>query len=163
MSYTRVYIHYVWATKYREPMLIMPYRQQLFTHIRQNALLKGVHLDKINGHIDHVHCLVKLQPGQSIGRVAQLLKGESTYWFNRQPGTGRPKLEWQENYFAVSVSLSQLHTVRNYIDKQEEHHARKDFATEYQALLKQFLFVKTLENDGEHFRVNTGRYKRPDE
>jgi len=140
-----------------------PYRQQLFDHIRQNALLKGIYLDRINGYTDHVHCLVKLQAAQSLGHVAQLLKGESAFWFNRQPGNGRPRLEWQEDYFAVSVSLSQLHTVRNYIENQEMHHAKKTFAEEYQALLKQFLFIKTLENGGEHFRVNTGRWKRPDD
>jgi putative transposase len=112
MSYTQVCIHYVWATHDRKPKLVMPLRQLLFDHIRQNALVKGIYLDRINGHLEHVHCLVWLKPKQTIDQVAQLLKGESSYWFNNLSGIESSKLKWQENYFAVSVSLHMLDTVR---------------------------------------------------
>ena len=34
----------------------------------------------------------------------------------------RQKLEWQDEYFAVSVSESQIQTVSNYIKNQKEYH-----------------------------------------
>ncbi|MDE3253834.1 MAG: IS200/IS605 family transposase, partial [Bacteroidota bacterium] len=88
MSYTKVYIHYVWSTKNRKPVLIQPFRQRLFDHIKQNALLKEIYLDRINGYHDHVHCLVCLHPQQSLDKVAHLLKGESSFWFNKQKDMG---------------------------------------------------------------------------
>ncbi len=157
MSYTRVFIHYVWATKRRKPILILPYRKLLFDHIRENALLKDIYLDRINGYTDHVHCLVWLNARQSLDKTAQLLKGESAYWFNHHSELNMPRLEWQDNYFAVSVSLSMLETVRRYIDNQETHHQQKTFAREYEELMKQYLITKDLENSLAHFNLKTRR------
>lgn len=157
MSYTQVCIHYVWATRSRKPILQQPCRNQLFDHIKQNALLKGIHLDRINGYTDHVHCLVWLQPPQSVADVARLLKGESAYWFNKLSGIKAGRLQWQESYFAVSVSLSQLQAVRNYIDNQEKHHARKTFKEEYDDLMRRYLFVKDLNNSIDHYILKTRR------
>src|ERR1700741_1537953 len=130
MSYTRIFIHYVWTTKNHKPMLVKPYRELLFDHIKKNALIKGIYLDRINGYIDHVHCLVWLKPEQTIDRVAQLIKGEAAYWFNNMSGIEHSKLQWQESYFAVSVSLSMMDRVRKYIDNQETHHQKKTFEEE---------------------------------
>ncbi len=156
MSYTKVFIHYVWSTKKQQPSLIMPYRHLLFDHIRQNALLKDIYLDRINGYTDHVHCIVWLKPEQTIDKVAQLLKGESAYWFNNLSGFKRDKLQWQDNYFAVSVSLSQMEKLREYIDNQEAHHQRETFANEQDALIKEYLFTKDLDNSLACYKLNTG-------
>jgi putative transposase len=128
-----------------------------FDHIRQNALLKGIYLDRINGYVDHVHMLVWLKPDQTMDKVAQLIKGESAYWFNQLSGIEHTRLQWQENYFAASVSLSMIGRVRNYIDNQEIHHQKKTFAREYEELMKQYLISKDLENSLEHYKLNTGR------
>ncbi|MEO8174232.1 MAG: IS200/IS605 family transposase, partial [Sediminibacterium sp.] len=127
MSYTKVFIHYVWATRRRKHMLFQPNRELLFDHMKQNALLKGIILDRINGYTNHVHCLVWLKPQQTLDHVAQLLKGESSYWYNNKSGIAGTKLQWQEDYFAASVSLSIIGKVRNYIDNQEKHHQKKTF------------------------------------
>ena len=116
MPYTSVFIHYVWSTRYRKPVLSAYYRQHLFDHIRATARRKGIYLDKINGHNDHVHCLICLQPSQSMSDIAQQLKGESAYWFNRQREFQPVRLEWQKTYFAVAVGLSSLNAIRAYID-----------------------------------------------
>lgn len=156
MSYTQVCIHYVWATKCRKPILIQPSRVLLYAHIRKNALLKGIYLDRINGYTDHIHCLIWLKPQQTIDKIANLLKGESAYWYNHQEGI-KEKLQWQEDYFAVAVSLSMVDTVRAYIDKQESHHAKKTFGQEYEQLLRQYLFIKDLDNSLARYKLNTGR------
>ena len=71
----------------------------------------------------------------------QLIKGECAFWFNKQQLTNQ-KLEWQDEYFAVSVSESQIDTVRNYIKNQESHHKHKTFQEEYDELISKFGFKK---------------------
>jgi REP element-mobilizing transposase RayT len=107
MPYLRIWIHLIWSTKNREPVLAREFRQQLFTHIRENARTKGIYLDFINGYVEHVHTLISLGPDESIAKVAQLLKGESSHWINQQR-LMPTKLEWQDEYVAVSVSNSMV-------------------------------------------------------
>lgn len=76
MPFIRVWIHYVWATKNRNQILTKDLRRILFDHIRQNAKTKAIYLDRVTGHLEHVHCLVSLGSSQTIDKVAQLLKGE---------------------------------------------------------------------------------------
>ena len=71
----------------------------------------------------------------------QLIKGESAFWFNKQ-GFMNQKLEWQDEYFAVSVSESQIETVRNYIKNQEEHHKHKTFQQEYDEFIVKYGFKR---------------------
>ena len=111
--------------------------------MRENAEKKSIHLDSINGVADHVHTLVALKADQSIAKVAQLLKGESSHWVNDQKLTPY-KFEWQDEYIAVSVSDSAVEAVRQYIRNQEEHHRKKAFAEEY----REFLAKHGLEMEG---------------
>lgn len=46
------------------------------------------------------------------------------------------KFEWQDEYFAVSVSPSVVEKVRHYILHQEEHHSKKTFSQEYEEFIK---------------------------
>ena len=78
-----MWIHLVWATKKREPLLDKTLRLKLFSHIRENALAKNIHIDFINGYIDHIHILVSLNADQTIANIVQLIKGESSYWINK--------------------------------------------------------------------------------
>jgi len=59
----------------------------------------------------------------------QLIKGESSFWINKNKLT-QSKFEWQDEYFAVAVSESMLENVRNYIRNQEDHHKKKTFNQE---------------------------------
>jgi REP element-mobilizing transposase RayT len=140
MPFIKVWIHYVWATKNRQPILYDECRYQLFDHIRENAQKKEIFLNKINGHYDHVHCLISLSSDQTIEKIAQLLKGESSFWYNNKTNFKTQKLEWQDEYFAVSVGASQLDTVRAYIDNQEIHHRKKTFAEEYDEFISKYGF-----------------------
>ena len=140
MSHTKVCIHYVWSTKNRVPLLTSDIRKELFKHIKMNADSKKIHIDRINGYVEHIHCLVWLKPGQTIDGIMKLLKGESAHWFNNGQHVKNRKLEWQNDYFAVSVSQSMLDTVRAYIDNQEHHHSKKTFKEEYDSFVKRYFF-----------------------
>lgn len=96
-------------------------------------------MDTVDGHTDHVHCLFRLKKDQCISKVIQLIKGESSFWINKEKLIG-PKFNWQDEYFAVSVSESQVNSVRNYVQGQEEHHNRKTFTAEYNEFVEQYSF-----------------------
>ena len=130
MSYVRIWIHAVWATKYRQPVLHRDIRHTIFEHILTNGRSKGIFIDRANGYVDHAHALISLGSEQTIAKVIQLIKGESAYWINKT-GITQAKFQWQDRYYAVSVSESQIETVRDYIDRQESHHQQRTFAEEY--------------------------------
>ena len=102
---------------------------------------KGIFIDMINGYQEHCHCLISLGIDQTISKIMQLLKGESSYWINKN-GLCSEKFEWQDEYFASSVSESLVSRVREYIKNQEDHHQTKTFAEEYDLLIKKFEFLK---------------------
>jgi REP element-mobilizing transposase RayT len=133
----------VWSTKNREPLLTDGIRQKVFQHIKENAQGKQIHLDFIGGMPDHVHCLISLGTDQTIEKVMQLIKGESSFWINKN-NLCKTKFEWQDEYFAVSVSESILENVRKYIANQEEHHRTINFDDEFQGFMKRAGFQRFL-------------------
>ena len=135
MSYIDLWIHVVWGTKNRQPLLTKDVRPQILEHIRQNARLKDIYLDTIGGYVDHVHVLISVRAEQSVARIVQLLKGESSYWVNKLD-LKASKFEWADEYYAASVSRSNIDAIRNYIRKQEDHHGKKSFAQEYEDFMK---------------------------
>lgn len=142
MPFIKVYIHFVWSTKNREPFLDSPeLRKKVWQHIRENAKDKNIFIDFTNGYTDHCHCLVSLGVDQTIQKTMQLIKGESSFWINKQSLTTQ-KFEWQDEYFAVSVSESMIDKVREYIRSQEEHHRHKTFQEEYDEFIGKYGFEK---------------------
>ena len=97
--------------------------------MKQNAAEKDIWLDCVNGWSEHAHCLISLGREQTISKVAQLIKGESSFWINHTnlPGSN---FIWQDDYWAVGVSESHVQSVRNYIHNQESHHSNKSFSEE---------------------------------
>ncbi|EAZ82831.1 IS200/IS605 family transposase [Algoriphagus machipongonensis] len=142
MPFVKVYIHFVWTTKNRYPYFnSKELRLKVWEHIRENSKSKGIFVDFVSGHDDHCHCLVSLGINQTIQKIMQLIKGESSYWINKSQLTAE-KFEWQDEYYAVSVSESVLDRVRKYIKNQEDHHRKKSFQEEYEEFIEKFGFQK---------------------
>ncbi|NCO55051.1 MAG: transposase [Bacteroidetes bacterium CG02_land_8_20_14_3_00_31_25] len=138
MSWVRVYIHMVFSTKNREPFLnSSSLRKSVFQHFKQNASEKGIWLDCVNGYQEHTHCLISLGKEQTISKVAQLIKGESSFWINKNKLT-KQKFNWQDDFWAIGVSESHLKAVRNYIYEQETHHKTVSFSQELDAFMKKY-------------------------
>jgi putative transposase len=139
MSYIRIWIHIVFGTKNRVPLITNEVKNQLINHIKENAKQKDIFIDKINSTNDHIHCLVSLGMDQNVSKIIQLIKGESSYWINKNRIT-KIKFEWADEYFAISVSESQVKAVGNYINNQVEHHLKKSFSEEYDEFMKNYGF-----------------------
>ena len=134
MPYTKVMLHFIWATKNRKPIISKDIKPALLDHIKENSIRKGIYIDCLNCVEDHVHLLISLGSEQTISKVAMLIKGESSFWANGKKLV-KHKFEWQDDYIALSVSESAISKVRLYIENQEEHHRHKTFAQEYDEFL----------------------------
>jgi len=137
MSYVRIWVHLVFTTQNREPYLSERIRHTLIAHIRENCRQKEIFLDSINGWSDHLHLLISLGRELTIAKAAMLIKGESAHWLNQHEMI-RGKFCWQDDYFAISVSESQVESVRSYIARQEEHHRAISFDKELNTLSEIF-------------------------
>jgi putative transposase len=136
-SYSRVWLHLVWATLERRPLLAKSAAARTSAHLIRYAEEKGIYL-KINFvNPDHVHALVDLPTGLCIEDMMQLFKGSSSHWINENnlvPG----KFGWGRGYGVFSVSQSGVAEVARYIATQEEHHRKKTFVAELKALVKRY-------------------------
>lgn len=144
MAQVRIWVHAVWGTKRREPIMQNKNKRiGLFKHIKSYAKEKKIYLDFINGEADHVHCLISLACDQTIAQVMKLLKGESSH-FASEEKMFEIEFDWADDYYAVSVSQSNIATVRNYIKNQEEHHRNKTFEEECHEFMEKYGFVRLL-------------------
>jgi len=121
MSFINVWIHAVWTTKNKEPILTRSALYKICGHIRDNADKNNIHVNFINGVETHVHCLISMKSIHSIAEVLNQIKGESSHWIN-ESGLFKSHFEWQNDYYAASVSPWEVRKIREYIRNQQKHH-----------------------------------------
>lgn len=102
MAFVRVWLHIVFGTKNREPFLQKEIREKVIEHIFENAKTKGIFINCLDGYDEHLHCLISLGLDQNIAKILNLIKGESSFWINRNNLT-KMKFEWADEYLATSV------------------------------------------------------------
>ena len=146
MPYIKVYLHVVFSTKYRLAHLNTPQlRRKVWFHIKDNSMENGIHIDYVNGYEDHSHCLISMNSTHSISYIMQMIKGESAFWINESKLI-KELFEWQDGYFAVSVSQTDIPKVREYIKNQEEHHKNQSSEMEFDEMILKHGFEKILED-----------------
>ncbi len=131
-SFTCIYVHIVFSTKERLPLI--PYERQAKLWRYLGGILKnhGMKAVAIGGMPDHVHVLVSLSSDVSVAKAVNLLKSNSSKWMHERDSA----FGWQEGYAAYSVSASALPSVIDYIENQAAHHKKRTFEQEYLGLLK---------------------------
>ncbi len=139
MSYVKIWVHLVFATKNRKYLLPKELGHAIHKHIISNCIKKEIFLQVIGGSADHIHCLISLGKDQTIAQVVQLIKGESSFWINKNHMLSY-KFSWQDDYFAVSVSESLVGIVVKYIKNQEEHHRFRSFPEEVAEFISKYGF-----------------------
>jgi REP-associated tyrosine transposase len=136
-SYSRCWLHLIWATRNRERMLFGETAARVSGFLSEYAKSKGIYMATNHVNPEHVHALIDIPTHCSIEQVFKLLKGASSHWIN-QSGLLRGKFFWGRGYGVFSVSQSNVAQVSRYISMQEEHHRRKSFWEEYESLVKRY-------------------------
>jgi putative transposase len=133
-SYSRCWIHMIWATFHREAMLPKRSAALASKFLTEYSAEKGIYM-KINFvNSDHAHALIDLPTNKTIEQVAKLFKGASSHWVNER-GLLKGRFSWGRGYGAFSVSHSDVGRVAAYIARiarQEEHHKKRSFSKEYE-------------------------------
>jgi putative transposase len=124
-----LFVHVIWCVARREALLTRPVRHVLFAQMKKDAGEKGINIVVAGGVEDHIHCLLQLMPVQNLTQVVRAIRGLSADWVNENKLLAAT-LEWEEGYFAYSVSPSGVQQVVDYIGKQEEIHKTKTLESE---------------------------------
>jgi REP-associated tyrosine transposase len=136
-SYSRCWLHLIWETLRREPMLDKRAAARASANLSQYSHEQGIYM-KINYfNAEHTHALIDLPTSLTIEQVIQLLKGSSSHWIN-QNRLVKGRFAWGRGYGAFSVSNSDAPKVANYIARQEEHHRRRALAEEFEIFVKRY-------------------------
>lgn len=133
-TFSNLLFHLIWSTKNQEPFIKKEIKHRFHSYIRTVIDREGAHLLFINGVEDHVHLLVALPLTILIPDLIVKIKPASSKWFTKT----FPEIngfKWQEGYGAFTVGKSNLQSVINYIENQEEHHKTLTYEEELINLL----------------------------
>lgn len=136
-SFNRIWLHTIWATKERQPLIKPEIEQKVYEFMREQLKQIGCPVRIINGMPDHVHCLFLLNPQKSVTEIVKQVKGSTSHFINEQNLIPQ-KFAWQTGYAAYSVSESQQEKVFQYIKTQKQHHSLKTFQQEFDEFLKAY-------------------------
>ena len=136
-SLAKVYLHAIFSTKNREPLLLQDWRDELFRVIGGAANNLECQSLIVGGVADHVHLLFQLARTITIADAIGKIKSTSSLWIN-QNHAGQTPFHWQAGYAAFSVSQSNVPAVREYVQHQEKHHAKKSYQDELREWLRRY-------------------------
>ena len=123
MPYSRLYYHFVWTTKERQPLITETNRDPILKAIAAKVVqLKGI-CHAINAVSDHVHLVASVPPSMALGIFIGQVKGNSSHLASRLSGEDTLQaFAWQSEYGVMTVSESHLTSVVRYVLNQQEHH-----------------------------------------
>jgi REP element-mobilizing transposase RayT len=136
-SLAKVYLHVIFSTKNRAPVLADEWRDELFHVLGGTANNLGCQSMIVGGIADHVHMLFQLGRNITIADAVGKIKSTASNWVNQIRGLPMP-FHWQAGYAAFSVSQSNIEAVREYIRRQPEHHAKESFQDELRERLRRY-------------------------
>ncbi len=126
--------HVIWCTKYRYKVLKGDVSIRCRDLIREICMAKEIEI--LGGKVgkDHVHMYLAIPPKVSVSKALQYIKGKSSrkmlqefrelnkrYWGQHL---------WARGYFASSVGEINDKAIRDYIERQDEHHNDDDFTVD---------------------------------
>jgi putative transposase len=118
---SEVYVHLVWATWDRLPLITPGLKPDLLACIRKECQRLGCETLALEAVADHVHLLVSLPLTIAVSDMVKQVKGSSSHLANRVLVAGSV-FKWQGAYAAFSVSKNDLPALRTYVANQESHH-----------------------------------------
>ena len=136
-SLVQNYIHIVFSTKYRQPLIKPDMESELHAYLGGICNQLECQSIKIGGYTDHIHILCKLSKKIALMKLVEEVKSHSSKWVKTK-GEQYSNFYWQNGYGAFSVNPSQVETVIAYIANQHQHHSKKNFQDEYRAILKKY-------------------------
>ncbi len=126
-----LYLHLVWATWDRLPMVTPDIERRVYRNIESEAQKLGCKVLVLNGMPDHIHLVVSIPSTVTVADLVKQVKGVSSHFVNEtlKPGT---QFKWQGSYGAFTVSRWDLDKVIGYVKRQKEHHHADELFPEWE-------------------------------
>jgi putative transposase len=115
--------HLIFVCKYRKKLLI-PYGDETKKIFEDIATRSDFSFEAIEVDQDHIHCLVKSEPGMSPLAVVRRLKQESTIqlWQRHEKELKKhfwkERTFWSDGYFCCTIGNASQETIKKYIESQ---------------------------------------------
>jgi len=121
MPYWKLYYHFIWGTKNRQPLIDTILESELYRAIAAKAQDLGGFVHALGGIEDHVHLAVSVPPKIAPAKFIGDVKGNSSHFINH---VIQPDFEfyWQDEYGVLSFGERNLASVVRYIHDQKQHH-----------------------------------------
>jgi putative transposase len=134
-SLCRNFIHLIFSTKERRPLLTDDIRDEMHGYLR--GVLRNWDSPSIiiGGVEDHVHILFLVSKNHALAEIVEEVKSGSSKWIKTK-STKLINFYWQNGYGEFSVSQSNVKSVRQYIQKQKEHHDNVSYQDEFRNFVK---------------------------
>ncbi|MCC8070932.1 MAG: IS200/IS605 family transposase [Bacteroidales bacterium] len=134
MSYTRNIQHIVFRTYQSKCTIPESQKRSLLALIFERCKHYKWWLLRVNAYRNHVHLLIDIPGTESVSKVVERLKSESSGILKSNPNF--PDFEkWGSGYGAFSVGWREVEVVKQYIANQTEHHSCESFQDELRRLL----------------------------
>ena len=146
IEYNNLYIHFVFTTFSRLPVILEKSRQRIEKYITGIVNNNGCQLYAIYANPEHVHFLVSLRPNIDAETLATIIADSSEKFINENKLCSG-LFHWQRSCSAFSVSKRDVDRVCKYILNQREHHTKVDYSQEYNTFLK--FYQQTISKTNE--------------
>ncbi len=121
-SKSEIYLHLVWATQDRQPLITPTVRERLYPFLEMQVRHLRCQILAIGGMPDHVHLVVRTPTTVCAAQLMKLAKGSSSAFVNDLT-LRTPYFRWQEGYGVFSLCRPLLGKVIRYVEDQEQHHS----------------------------------------
>ena len=136
-TYTQLYIHFVFAVQNRLSLIDQKWEENLYAYITGIVEKRKHKMLSIKGMSDHIHVFVSMSPDESVSNLMYHVKRSSSLWINDNR-LCMGKFSWQEGFGSFSYGKSQIASLIGYIERQKEHHKKRNFREEYLDMLQKF-------------------------
>lgn len=134
-SLSKVYLHCVFSTKNRIPLITNEIRPDLHAYIIGTLSNIGSYVNEIYANPEHIHILCTLPRTITIADLISITKTSSSKWLKKK---GIKKFGWQDGYGTFSVSASKIQVVQRYLLNQPQHHKSITFKDELRRFFREY-------------------------
>lgn len=136
-TYTQIYLQIVFTVKGRANLISNSIKEELQKYTTGIIKNRKHQVLAIKFMPDHVHIFIIYNHTQSLPDLVRDIKSDTSLFINEKRLI-QGKFEWQRGYGAFSYSSWDIEKIKNYVNRQEEHHKKTKFKEEYLEMLKEY-------------------------
>ena len=128
-SLVQIYLHFIWGTWDRLPLITENNEQQIYKAILEKCTSLYSSVIAIGGMPDHLHLLTRFPAIITVADYIKAVKGSTSHLMTQSINAGE-FFKWQGGYAVYSVSVRDVSKIKKYIQYQKEHHTNNKLYSE---------------------------------